>query len=100
MSERYRGLPLLEWTPACRLIAFPPNRQLGRIREVARHWLCQSNSQDADTYAIAVDDALQDRFTLLNILPDERQRLSEAFWNEVRAEIYRVKKHAPGGSAA
>ncbi|TIW48447.1 MAG: hypothetical protein E5V61_04760 [Mesorhizobium sp.] len=97
MKDRYKNLPLLEWTPACRLISFPPEKQVGRIREVARTWLCHRSSREADEYAIQVDDELQDRLSQLGILPDQRKHLSEEFWKAVRAEIVRQR---PGGSAA
>ncbi|KRB13947.1 hypothetical protein ASD99_14855 [Mesorhizobium sp. Root695] len=101
MIDRYKNLPLFEWTPTCRLITFPPGKQLGKIRETAQRWLGHRSSKQADAYAIQVDDDLQDRFSQLGILPIERQRLSEEFWNAVRAEIARQRPSSrPGGSAA
>lgn len=101
MIDRYRNLPLFEWNPACRLISFPPGKQVGIIRQVAAKWLGHRSSRQADAYAIQVDDEIQDRFSQLGILPDERKRLSEEFWHAVRAEIRRQRPSSrPGGSAA
>ncbi|TIN02678.1 MAG: hypothetical protein E5Y34_06520 [Mesorhizobium sp.] len=101
MIDRYKNLPLLEWTPACRLITFPPGKQVGIIRQVAAKWLGHRSSRQADAYAIQVDDEIQERFSLLGILPLERKRLSEEFWNAVRAEIAKQRLSSrTGGSAA
>lgn len=102
MIDRHENLPLFQWTPACRLITFPPGKQVGIIRQVAAKWLGQGSSKQADAYAIQVDDEIQERFSLLGILPGERKRLSEEFWNAVRAEIARQRPSSsrPGGSAA
>jgi hypothetical protein len=83
------------------MIPFPPERRVGKIRDVAAKWLSQRTDGLAKKYAQQIDGDLQAHFDKLGILPDERARLTTEFWKAVRAEIARQRPSSrPGGSAA
>ncbi|MER9014506.1 DUF6074 family protein [Mesorhizobium sp. M0898] len=98
----HSDLPLFSWQPPrCTMIPFPPGKRIGKIRTVAEKWLAQRTPGLAKKYAEQIDGDLQRHFDLLNILPDERAKLTVEFWSAVRAEITRQRPSSrPGGSAA
>ncbi|MER9914020.1 DUF6074 family protein [Mesorhizobium sp. M0050] len=97
----HTDLPLFAWQPRCTMIAFPTERRVGKIRDVAQKWLAQRTPRLADRYEKQIDADLQKHFDLLGILPSERKRLTAEFWNAARAEIARQRPSSrPGGGAA
>lgn len=96
-------LPLFKWQPpACRLIAFPPQKRIGKIRDVARKWRAQRTHKLADKYAAQIDSDLRSYLHRIGTSPAEIDRLACEFWQAVQAEIFRLGSSAarPGGDAA
>ncbi|RWN34160.1 MAG: hypothetical protein EOR97_05225 [Mesorhizobium sp.] len=97
----HTDLPLFAWKPRCQMIAFPPEKRVGKIRATAEKYLAQRTQGLADKYAAQIDADLQRHFDRLGILPAERKRLTSEFWNAVRVEIAKQRPRSrPGGSAA
>jgi len=93
---------LFDWTPPCRMIVFPMNRRVGRIRDVAIKMLDKPTDRAAEFYRGQVTDALLRQLDKIGLPePDRGERLGE-FWEAVQAEMIRLTYcgHGTGGGAA
>lgn len=95
-------LPLLtRQPPNCQLLAFPLNRQVGKVRDVARKLLDKSTDRHADYYRGQVTDALMKRLTKIGIPEHLQDEQIGVFWSAVELELARLsyRGQRPGGAA-
>jgi hypothetical protein len=95
-------LPLFTWQPAeCLLLAFPLNRQVGKVRDVARKLLDKSTDRHAEYYRCQITDALIRKLTKLGIPERVQDEQISAFWSAVELETARLtyRGQRPGGAA-
>lgn len=94
-------LPLLSWSPPCKIIAFPLINRVGRIRDVAQKMIEKNTERHADYYREQVRDALDNNLQKIGISKTLRERQINAFFVEVEKEIvrFRYRNMKPGGAA-
>jgi hypothetical protein len=99
MSEVHE-LPLFKWNPPeCQVIAFPPVKCVGKVRDVAHKWMQQKTDKQADSYARRIEADMVRRYETLGI-PEDRQRAMIAeFWKSVDREIARLRFVRSGNNA-
>lgn len=96
------NLPLFTWQPpACAFIAFPLDKQVGKVRKVARKLLTKTTDRHEDQYRGQVADALIRRFQKLGVSEIEQDEQIGRFWSAVELEVMRLSYRAsqPGGTA-
>lgn len=93
---------LFDWTPPCRVIAFPLIHRVGKIRDVASKMLAKSTDRHAESYRDQVTTGLLGHLARLGMPEHERDEQLGAFWTAVDIEIIRLtyRGSRPGGNAA
>lgn len=95
-------LPLFAWrTPTGEVIAFPLERQRGKVTETARKLLAKSTDKHADFYRGQVTEALEKRLLRMGISDHLIDEQIGAFWTAVEWEMARLtyRGQRPGGAA-
>jgi hypothetical protein len=94
-------LPLFRWTPPCRVMAFPLDKRIGRVRSVAEK-LVGKRGHTADAYWRQTVKALAGQMERAGIPKAEIDIELRAFFDAVQAEMIRLtyRGRRPGGDAA
>lgn len=91
---------LFNWSPPpCQMLAFPLNKQVGKIRNVAHKLSNKATDKHAAYYRIQVDEALRSHLAKASVAPDEQARQITAFWSAVRNEMQRLACHSLNGES-
>lgn len=93
---RDNDLPLFAWKPPVDIIAFPLDRRVGKIRDVARKLLSKSTDHHADYYAGQVTEALRRHLEKLGLSEDQQDEQIGAFWAKVDVELARLSYRGTG----
>ena len=95
-------MDLLDWKPACRIIAFPLVNRIGRIREVAGKLHEKSTDRAVDYYRRQVTEGMIGHLDRLGIPERDQDEELGAFWTAVDLEIARLtyRSQRPGGDVA
>jgi hypothetical protein len=96
----HTDLPLFSWIPPTKLLAFPPVKQTGRIREVAVKMMDKSTQKHADHYRGQVTDALERQLVKADLPKTRRQAEIDLFWEAVNGEMLRLTYHGRGTGGA
>lgn len=97
-----KQLSLLEWTaPACRMIPFPCDRRIGKVRRTAEI-LSTKNGDAASAYWRQVVNTLARQLDAAGVHETERDRQCRLFFEAVQGELRRLtcRDRHPGGDAA
>lgn len=94
-------LSLLDWTPPRKVIPFPSDRRVGKVRHTA-DLLLSKHGDPARAYWRSVVTGLARQLDAAGIPADERDRQCRLFFNAVQHELQRRAGHGrrPGGDAA
>jgi hypothetical protein len=97
----HTDLPLFNWQPPCKLIAFPLANRVGRIRHVASKLVDKTTDRHADYYRCQVNEGLVHHLQKLGLSRSSIDRELDRFWHEVDIEVSRqaYRGHRPGGAA-
>ncbi|MBB3913873.1 DUF6074 family protein [Rhizobium fabae] len=87
---RDNDLPLFAWQPPCKLIIFPMEARIGKIRDVALKMLDKTTDRHADWYRKQVTEALLLHLEKIGLPEDEQDEQLGAFWTKVEQEIVRM----------
>lgn len=92
---------LFTWTPPRKVILFPMERRVGRIRDVAVKMLDKPTMRAAVSYRAQVTDAFIRQMDRAGIPEIEQDEQLGAFWEAVRNEMIRLTYfgHGTGGAA-
>lgn len=74
----------------CRLIAFPPDKQVGRIRGTALKLWAKGTDRHADYYRGQVTEAIEKKLARIGVPEDEQDEMIGAFWRAVELEVARL----------
>ena len=98
----HADLPLFAWTPPRRIVMFPLDRKVGRVRDVAEKMLDKPTDRAAASYRNQVTDGMLRAMERLGIPEPEQDEQLGAFWDAVQAEMLRIlyRGRRPGGDAA
>lgn len=103
MDRTDRDLPLFAWTPpACRMLAFPLTRQVGKVRDTARKLAEKQTEKHAEYYRSQVTDGLTKRLARLGVPAEQQSSMIAQFWQAVEIEVARLtyRGSKPGDGAA
>ncbi|QND50817.1 hypothetical protein HB779_02120 [Phyllobacterium sp. 628] len=94
-------LPLFSWQQPCKLVSFPLNRRVGKVRDVALKLLEKSTDRHAEFYRNQVTDALLRQLERIGVSETDQDEQLGAFWESVREEMLRLtyRGSRPGGAA-
>lgn len=95
-------LPPFTWQPpSCKLIAFPLDRRVGKIRDVAIKLMDKSTERHANSYRLQVSEALAVHLSKLGLSEDEQAVQISVFFKKVQDEVARLtyRGSRPGGAA-
>ncbi|MEZ5782364.1 MAG: DUF6074 family protein [Rhizobiaceae bacterium] len=88
-------LPLFQWKQPTRFIPYPLNRQVGKIREVARKLTDKPTPKTAANYRQLITDNLNRKLTEYGV-PESRQKsMIASFWTAVEQEVLRLTSVNP-----
>ena len=98
------SLPLFSWQAPCSVIAFPLDRRMGKIRDVAAKLLDKTTDRHAEWYRRQVTEALLVHLERLGLPEGEQDDQLGAFWSRVQDEMIRqtyrgTGSHNPKGAA-
>lgn len=95
-------LPLFRWTPPCKVIAFPLDKRIGRVRQVASK-LLGKKGQAADTYWRQTVTTMIRQMERAGIPKGEIDAEVRSFFHAVHRELVRLsyaeERQSPGGAA-
>ncbi|MER9169855.1 DUF6074 family protein [Mesorhizobium australicum] len=96
-----KQLDLLDWTPPCKVIAFPMVKRIGKVRRVA-DVLAVKRGAAATNYWKQTVSTLAGQMARAGIDPDTINRELRQFHDAVQRELWLRSGHdqRPGGSAA
>lgn len=84
----------------CRMLKFPFDRRVGRIRDVAQKWIAKPRAADKRGYETIVAKATRGSLERAGFTDDQIDAELVRFWNEVQAELNRIYADpAPDGAA-
>ncbi len=89
-------LPLFAWRPACKVILFPQQARLGKIRDVARKLVAKTTERSADYYSAQVSEGLTSQLTRIGIPERDQDEAIGAFWSAVNQEVARLSYRGTG----
>lgn len=92
-----KDLPLFAWQPPCKLIVFPMNGRVGRIRDVASKMLDKQTQRSTDYYYRQVTEAMEKQLSRIGLPELEIDEQVGAFWVAVDQEMTRLIYHQTGG---
>lgn len=94
-------MDLLSWTPPCKVLVFPHDRRVGRVRHVASK-LLDKRGDTADAYWRQTVSALANQMERAGIPDCHVHREIHAFFDAVQGEMLRLtyRGQRPGGGAA
>lgn len=87
MSEP--DLPLFRWQPSRKVLFFPLQKRVGKIRHVADK-LAGKQGEDAELYRKQVLAGLRRNFEHVGLSQDEASAETRAFFEAVQAEMVRL----------
>ncbi|MDX0581955.1 hypothetical protein GOD01_03365 [Sinorhizobium medicae] len=106
MNDRSLDLPLFEWRPPCKVIAFPMVSRVGKIRDVARKMMDKASERHAEYYQRQVTEGLIAQLVKIGLSEIEQDEQIGAFWTKVEQEMVRMTygrsgagNHDPRGAA-
>lgn len=95
-------LPLFRWQPACKVIAFPLNNRIGKIRKTAAT-LSKKHGDDAELYWKQVSAGNRKHLARIGLSEDQIESELLKFHQSVQSEMvrqaYRGSTGSPGGAA-
>lgn len=94
-------LPLFAWTPPSKVLVFPLQRRVGRVRHVASK-LLDKQGELANTYWRQIVTSLTSQMERAGISEAEIDRELKSFFDAVQSEMARLtyRGQQPGGGAA
>lgn len=90
MRETSTGLPLFDWQPACKVLAFPMVNRVGKIRDVASKMLTKVTDSHQEWYIKQVSESLAIHLGKIGLSEMEVDEQIRAFWTKVDAEMTRL----------
>ncbi|MBX8826887.1 DUF6074 family protein [Ochrobactrum sp. SFR4] len=96
MSEK--KLPLLEWQPACKVLVFPLDARVGKVRRTAS-LLYKKQGEDADLYWKQVIAANRKHLIRIGLTAEEQHEQLSGFSCAVQQELNTIAKLCGGGAA-
>lgn len=88
----HADLPLFAWSPpACDVRAFPLDRRLGKVRDVARKLLTKATDKHAAQYRDQVEAALLHGLEKCGVPADRHGAELARFWRAVATEMARTR---------
>lgn len=92
-------VPLLDWQPASKVLVFPLDARIGKVRHTAS-LLYKKNCEDAELYWKQVLAANRKHLTRIGLTADQQQQEISNFFNAVQRELNLITSVNDGGSAA
>jgi hypothetical protein len=98
----HTDLPLFAWQPPVQFLAFPLDRQIGKVRDVAGKMVTKTTDRHVEHYQAQVTEALVNRLQRACIPDSVIDEQIGRFWVCVHQEMVRLsyKGHGTGGTAA
>ncbi|MGQ4272612.1 DUF6074 family protein [Terrihabitans sp. B22-R8] len=96
-----RDLPLFAWQPPVRVILFPMEKRVGRIRDVACKMLDKPTDRAAAHYRRQVTDSVLKHLDHLGLSEPQQDEQLGIFWLAVEGEMIRLSHlgYGAGGAA-
>jgi len=94
-SEDTPDLPLFRWTPPTRFIPYPLDRQVGKIRDVARKLADKPSEKTAANYRNLITDGFARKLTEYGVPQGDQITMIAAFWKAVDQEVVRLSYKNP-----
>lgn len=94
------NLPLFRWQPSCKVLMFPLNRRIRKVRHTAA-MLIDRQGEDAELYWKQVAAANRKHFERIGLSEEQARAEFEAFSQAVHDEMIRISltKRDTGGVA-
>lgn len=93
-------LPLLEWQPACKVLVFPLDARIGKVRHTAS-LLNKKHGEDAELYWKQVIAANRKHLARIGLSSEQQHKQLFGFFNAVQQELNLIAlSGCDGGGAA
>ena len=96
MSEN--KLPLLDWQPACKVLVFPLDARVGKVRHTAS-LLYKKHGEDAELYWKQVIAANRKHLIRIGLTAEQQHEQLSGFSHAVQHELNAIATSCGGGAA-
>lgn len=91
-------LPLLDWQPACKVLVFPLDARVGKVRHTAS-LLYKKHGEDAELYWKQVIAANRKHLIRIGLTAEQQHEQLSGFSGAVQQELNSIAASCGGGAA-